>query len=110
MDASQAVAKDATLGELIDVQMARHRFNMTVLLWFAVCATVLAITGIYGVIAESIAARRREIAIRMALGAPRRRVVRVLIAKTLLFAFLGEAIGLCIVIPIYHGFPGYSTV
>jgi putative ABC transport system permease protein len=67
MDPSQAVAKDATLGELIDGNTARHRFNMTLLLWFAVCANALAITGVYGVIAETIAAREREIAIRNSL-------------------------------------------
>lgn len=106
MDSTQAVAKDATLGELIDAQMAHHRFNMTLLLWFAVCAIALATTGIYGVIAETIAARQREIAVRMALGASRGRVVRGLVAKTLLFAFLGEATGLFVIIPIYHWISG----
>jgi hypothetical protein len=106
LDPSQAVAKDATLGELIDGNMARNRFNTTLLLWFAVCATALAITGVYGVIAETIAVRQREIAIRMALGAPRRRLMRALVGKTLLFAFAGEAVGLCAVIPIYHWISG----
>ena len=106
MDSSQAVAKDATLGELIDANMAHHRFNMTLLLWFALCAVVLAVTGIYGVIAEAIASRKQEIAIRLALGAPRRRLVRTLTARTLLFALLGEAIGLCAVIPAYHSISG----
>jgi ABC-type antimicrobial peptide transport system permease subunit len=59
-----------------------------------VCATALATTGIYGVIAETVAARKREIAIRMALGAPRIRLVRGLVSKTLLFALIGEAVGL----------------
>lgn len=53
MDPTQAVAGDATIGELIEANTARHRFNMIILLWFAVCATVLAAMGIYGVVARA---------------------------------------------------------
>lgn len=102
IDSNQAVAGDATIGELIAVNTARHRFNMVLLLWFGVCATVLAAMGIYGVIAETIAARRQEIAIRMALGAPRMRVVRGMVSKTLRFALLGEVLGLGAVLLIYQ--------
>ena len=79
---------------------------MTLLLWFALCAVVLAVTGIYGVIAEAIASGKQEIAIRLALGALRRRLVRTLTAKTLVSALLGEAVGLCAVIPAYHSISG----
>ncbi len=102
MDPSQAVAEDATVGELIDANMARHRFNMRLLLWFAACAAVLAVTGAYGVMAELVAARKREIAIRMALGAPRSRVVRLLASKTLQFVLMGEAFGIGAVVLLYH--------
>jgi putative ABC transport system permease protein len=107
MDPSQAVAGDATLGELIDANTARHRFNMILLLWFAFCASVLAATGIYGVVAESVVARKQEIAIRMALGATRIGVVRGIVSKTVQFAMLGEAIGLLAVIPIYPRITGF---
>jgi putative ABC transport system permease protein len=106
MDPTQAVAGDATLGELIDANTARHRFNMIILLWFAVCAAVLAGTGIYGVVAESVIARKQEIAIRMALGAPRIGVVRSLVSKTVQFALLGEAVGLFAVVLIYRRISG----
>ena len=106
MDPSQAVAGDANLGELIDANTARHRFNMIILLWFAVCAAVLAGTGIYGVVAESIVARKREIAIRLALGAPRIGVVRGMVSKTVQFALLGETIGLFAVVPVYNRISG----
>lgn len=102
IDPEQAVAGDATIGELIEANTARHRFNMILLLWFAVCATVLAGMGIYGVVAETIVARKQEIAIRMALGAPRTGVVRGMVSKTLWFALLGEALGLCAVALLYH--------
>jgi putative ABC transport system permease protein len=102
IDPRQAVAGDATLGELIQANTARHRFNMIILLAFAVCATLLAATGIYGVIAESIVARKQEMAIRMALGAPRIGVVRGMVSKTVQFALLGEAVGLIAAVLIYR--------
>ena len=102
IDPDQAVAGDATIGELIEANTARHRFNMILLLWFAVCATVLAGMGIYGVVAETIVARQQEIAIRMALGAPRMGLVRGTVARTLRFALLGEALGLCAAVLLYR--------
>src|SRR5262249_37917538 len=60
IDPTQAVAGDATIGEMIEANTARHRFNMVILLWFAICAAVLAAMGIYGVVAESIVARKQE--------------------------------------------------
>jgi putative ABC transport system permease protein len=94
LDPNQAVAGVATIGELIDGNTARHRFNMILLLWFAACAAVLAATGIYSVIAESVAARRREIAIRNALGAGRVRLVRDIVSAALVFVLAGEAAGI----------------
>lgn len=98
MDPDQAVAGDATIGELIEANTARHRFNLILLLWFAICAAVLAAMGIYGVIAETVVARKQEIAIRMALGAPRIGIVGGMVSKTLRFALLGEALGVCAVV------------
>jgi predicted permease len=93
IDPNQAVAGVATLGELIDANTARHRFNMVLLLWFGVCAAILAASGIYSVIAESMAARRLEIGIRIALGAQRTRLVRNVISKTMGFVLMGEVLG-----------------
>ena len=57
------------------------------------CAAILAATGVYSVIAEGMVARRSEIAIRIALGAPRHRLVLDMISRTLVFVVLGEAFG-----------------
>jgi ABC-type antimicrobial peptide transport system permease subunit len=54
--------------------------------------------GIYGVIAETIAVRKQEIAIRTALGAPRMRLLRGIISTTLGFVFVGEIAGVCAVL------------
>jgi putative ABC transport system permease protein len=93
IDPNQAVAGIATIGELIDRNAARHRFNMILLLWFGICAAILAATGVYSVLAESMAARRREIAIRTALGAQKPRLVRQMIASPLVFVVMGELAG-----------------
>ncbi|HEY3841011.1 MAG TPA: ABC transporter permease [Bryobacteraceae bacterium] len=92
MDSTQAIAGIATIGELIDRNAARHRFNMILLLWFGICSTILAMTGVYSVVTEMIVARRSEIGIRIALGSQRPRLVRDLVGRVLLFVISGEVI------------------
>lgn len=98
IDPTQAVAGIATIGGLIDRNAARHRFNMMLLLWFGLCALTLAVVGIYSVIAEGVTSRRREIAIKNALGAPKRSLVMEMVCRALVFAVAGEAIGICCVV------------
>jgi putative ABC transport system permease protein len=94
IDSTQAVSGIATIGELIDRNAARHRFNMILLTWFGVCAGILAAMGVYSVIAEGVAARRREIAIKTVLGARKPRLVREIVYRALVFVLVGEALGL----------------
>ena len=93
IDPSQAAADPLTIGELIDRDTPRHRFNMILLLWFGACAVFFAVTAVYSVIAESTAARRTEIAIKSALGTQHHRVVRDMVARTVRFAGFGLALG-----------------
>jgi putative ABC transport system permease protein len=97
IDSTQAVASVATIGELIDANGARHRFNMILLLWFGLCAAILAATGVYSVIAETMASREREIAIRTALGAQKARLVRDMVRRTLGLVLIGESLGALVV-------------
>jgi putative ABC transport system permease protein len=97
IDSNQAVASIATIGELIDTNAARHRFNMILLVWFGVCAAVLAAAGVYSVTSESMAAREREIAIRTALGSQGTRLVRDMVSRTLWFVLIGEVLGVSII-------------
>lgn len=94
VDPRQAVAGVSTLGDLIDRDTARHRFNMIVLVWFAVCAVILAAAGIYSVVTESLAVRSREIALKVALGAGRPRLLAELAGRALAFVVAGELAGL----------------
>jgi putative ABC transport system permease protein len=98
LDASQAIASVATIGQLIDRNTARQRFNMMLLLTFGLGALVLAAAGVYSVVAESVSVRKREIAIRLALGADRPRLIGRLTGATLRFVLCGELVGvLCAV-------------
>jgi len=97
IDSNQAVAGVETIGGLVDANSARHRFNMILLLWFGVCAALLAASGVYSVIAEAMAAREREMAIKTALGAQRIRLVREMISGPLVFVLAGEAFGVLLV-------------
>ena len=106
LDPTQAVAGDATIGELIDSNTAREKFNMILLLWFGGCAAVLAMLGIYSVVAETVAARRREIAIRAALGAPRGRLVGRIVSRTLAFVLAGELIGVAVALLVHNRISG----
>jgi predicted permease len=96
MAPGQAVASPKTIAELSDANTARQRFNLILLLWFGACAAVLAAMGIYGVIAEALAARQQEIAIRTALGASPVQLVKAVVAKPLIFVLSGELLGLCL--------------
>ncbi len=94
IDPNQAVAHVATLGELMDRNAARHRFNMTMLVWLGICAAILAAAGVYTVVSEASAARERELMIRSALGAERLRLVGHVISRALVFVLIGEVLGI----------------
>ena len=74
--------------------IAPRRFNMLLLGTFAAAALLVALIGIYGVIAFSVAQRTHEIGVRMALGAQRRDVVRMVVRQGMAIASAGILVGL----------------
>lgn len=84
------------MSDLLAQQTATARFGSTVLGSFSVVAMLLAAIGIYGVLAFVIGLSRREIAIRLALGASRGRVVRLIVRQGMTLVAFGIAIGLVI--------------
>jgi predicted permease len=85
-----------TLSARVDRSLAERRFIMTVLSAFGALALVLAAVGVYGVLSFTVAQRTREIAVRMALGAARRRVLGLVVGHVIRVAAVAAAIGLIV--------------
>ena len=80
--------------ELLSRTLSSRRFSMVLLSIFGGAALVLAIVGIYGVLSYAVAQRTAEIGIRMALGAARPQVIRLMIWNGVWPALLGLVIGI----------------
>jgi predicted permease len=94
IDGTLPVAKVRTLGDLYDRSMARTSFTLVLLAIAASMALVLGVIGIYGVLSYAVAKRRREIGIRLALGAQTRAIRALFVRRGLIVAGTGVVIGL----------------
>jgi putative ABC transport system permease protein len=93
LDKDLPVSGVVKLEDLVDSSVAQPRFRTYLLELFATLAVLLAATGIYGVISYSVARRTREIGIRVALGASRAGVLKLVVGESLLLTFAGLALG-----------------
>ncbi len=82
-----------TMQQRVDLSLARRRFAMLLLAAFAFTSLTLATIGIYGVLAYLVGQGTREIGIRMALGATRSSILRLVVGRGFLLALSGVAIG-----------------
>ena len=94
LDPTLAIANVKTMDDHIAHALARPRFVSTLVTGFSALALTLALIGIYGVMAWSVAQRQREIAIRVALGAETRSVLALVLRKAALLAAAGIGAGL----------------
>jgi predicted permease len=94
IDPDLPLAKVATLTTLLDDSLSQPRFAMLLLACFGVLALVLAAIGMYGVVSYSVMQRTQEIGVRMAIGAGRGDVLRMVLGQGARLAGMGLAIGL----------------
>jgi len=93
IDPELPMAGVATMDQLVADSLSRSRFTMLLLGIFAVVAVVLASVGLYGLIAYSVTQRTQELGIRIALGAQRRDVLRLVLGQGTRLTLLGVAVG-----------------
>jgi predicted permease len=96
VDGQMPVSKIRTMQEVLAQGLARQRFNMLLLAIFAAVALVLAAIGIYGVMSYSVEQQTQEIGIRMALGADRGSLLRLVLRQGMTPAMIGVMAGLVI--------------
>jgi putative ABC transport system permease protein len=93
VDSGVSLAEPKTMDQVVNESMADQRFTLVLFTSFAVVALLLAAIGIYGVMSFSVAQRSHEIALRMALGATRKRVVALIVGDGVILAGIGLAVG-----------------
>ena len=93
LDPDLAISDVASARELVRRSLVPERLNMRLALIFAVAAMVLAGLGLYGVVSGMVLRRRREIGLRMAMGADGGRVVRRVLGRGLRLVALGAVVG-----------------
>jgi putative ABC transport system permease protein len=93
IDRTQPVFEFQTLEAALASSIVPRRFNFVLLVIFAATALLLAFTGTYGVISYSVSLRTREIGIRLALGARRREILRMVLKQGMQLALAGVVAG-----------------
>jgi ABC-type antimicrobial peptide transport system permease subunit len=96
VDPDAAVSTTGTLRQYVDVWLAPRRFSLGLFAAFSATVVLLALSGLYGLVSYTVSRRRREIAVRMAVGATPRDVQRMILRQASRLTVVGAAIGLAL--------------
>jgi predicted permease len=102
LDSTLPVFGAQTLTETISASLSQRRFSLEVIALFALTALLLASIGVYGVISYLVTERTREIGIRLALGAQKRNILRVILQQGFQLAVAGAGIGIVCAVVVSH--------
>ena len=94
VDPSQPIVKVAAMERVIAASTAQRRLALTLFACFSIAAALLAVAGIYGVLAGNVAERTREIGLRAALGATPQHILALVVGQGARLALAGVALGL----------------
>jgi putative ABC transport system permease protein len=94
IDPIQPVVKIASMERVIEASTAQRRLALVLFACFATAAMLLAVAGIYGVLAGNVAERTREIGLRAALGATPQRILNLIVGQGARLAVIGLGVGL----------------
>ena len=94
LDPDQPLYNTRTMENVVSMSVAAPRFNMLLVTLFAGLGLILAAVGIYGVISYSVSQRTHEIGVRVALGAGRRGILRMIVGEGLALTLTGVGFGL----------------
>ena len=93
IDPSLPLANVVTMASLLDQSVAQPRFLAALLTGFSLLAAVLALVGVYGLLSFAVSRRVRELGVRMALGAGRGRVLRLVLGQSAALVSAGLIVG-----------------
>ncbi len=102
LNSQNVMFETRTMDAIIGESLSARRFSMVLLSIFAAIALLLSAIGIYGVISYVVGQRTHEIGIRLALGAQRRDVMRLMLGEGMKMAIVGVAIGVCAALGLTH--------